>query len=161
MLRCKYVTFAQAHLLNVPLAGFSKGHFVLQLPDFVFLWRLLSGWSAALAMLHFVSGTSRPVSVCTSSWVTWRRCAAFSMTGAGWSAVPMTSWSKFGIQKQKPACTRCRATRTECTPYRYADLCWFLKNKTVNSEQCSLGSFGWFRFFCWDVSSFKGLLQSE
>lgn len=133
MLRCKYVSLAQTHLLGLPLAGFSKGHVVLHTSDFVFLWRLLSGWSAALAMLHFVSGTSRAVSVYTSSWVTWRRCAAFSMTGAGWSAAPTTSWSKFGIQKQKPACTRCRATPTECTPYRYADLCSFLKTKTFSS----------------------------
>lgn len=120
----KTKTFAGTHLFNQFLAGIlkkkkeKKSHVGLVISDFVFVWFLLSGWSADLATLRFASGTSRPVSVYTSSWATLQRYAASSTTAAGWSAVPTTSWSKFGIQKQKRACTRCRATPTECTPYR-------------------------------------------
>lgn len=80
----------------------------------------LSGWSVAPVTPHCASGTSRQVSVYTSSWATWRQCAASSMTGGGWSAVPTTSWSKCGTPRRKPASTRCRATPTECTRYRWA-----------------------------------------
>lgn len=79
-----------------------------------------SGWSVALVTPRCASGTLRQVSVYTSSWATWRRFAASSTTGGGWSAVPTTSWSKCGTPRRRPASTRCRATPTECTHYRWA-----------------------------------------
>lgn len=78
------------------------------------------GWSVALVTPRCASGTSRQVSVYTSSWATWRQCDVSSTTGVGWSAVPTTSWSKCGTPRQKPASTRCRATPTEYTHYRWA-----------------------------------------
>lgn len=92
--------------------------------NYIYLTRrlcgFLSGWSVALVTPRCASGTLRQVSVYTSSWATWRRCAASSMTGGGWSAVPTTSWSKCGTPRQRPASIRCRATPTECTHYRWA-----------------------------------------
>lgn len=76
------------------------------------------GWSVALVTPRCASGTSRQVSVYTSSWATWRQCDASSTTGVGWSAVPTTSWSKCGTPRRRPASTRCRATPTEYTHYR-------------------------------------------
>lgn len=78
-----------------------------------------AGWSVDLVMPRCASGTLIQVSVYTSSWATWRRCAASSMTGDGWSAVPTTSWWKFGTPRWRPASTRCKATQTECTHYRW------------------------------------------
>lgn len=95
---------------------------LLHVPDSLSLCLsgFLSGWSVALVTPHCASGTLRQVSVYTSSWATWRRCAASSTTGGGWSAVPTTSWSKCGTPRRRPASTRCRATPTECTHYRWA-----------------------------------------
>ncbi len=95
---------------------------LLHVPDSLSLCPsgFLSGWSVALVTPRCASGTLRQVSVYTSSWAMWRRCAASSTTGGGWSAVPTTSWSKCGTPRRRPASTRCRATPTECTHYRWA-----------------------------------------
>lgn len=94
----------------------------------------LSGWSAALGTPRCASGILRPVSVYTSSWATWRRCAASSTMAGGWSAVPTTSWSKCGTLRRRPASTRCRATPTECTHYR-----WGCLSSHTGKRWCSAG----------------------
>lgn len=95
---------------------------LIQVPDSpsLCLPGFLLGWSVALVMPRCASGTLRQVNVYTSLWATWRRCAASSTMGGGWSVAPTTSWSKCGTLRRRPASIRCRATPTECTLYRWA-----------------------------------------